>query len=402
MLTERQTSYEEEVTFDQDIASMLSKKLFGSFPLNPGNNISQKSDESNFVLNGVLTEIFFGSKWMEPPSLDNLMQKTQKYIFLKQIFFLKIVRDLIIPNGDILYFNDPILSSYQRSWPNKLPPLLNQLGLVPPIVKILIPLVPPSNPALAIDNFSSPLLRAVALCCLYDQLEPDVLDRIVKVLHDSYKDGYIPITDHFSFFITLIARFRVVRGDLAIESNEGRDTTFKALTDCVLIFVTNGVLYTLDSKPTRLSDSSLTTLSEFLPVYLIDIVNCIPEDKDKPSDLRLQPCFYYLVPCFFLFDRVGILSYEKLCGGNTRHRTRARKRSLRNDRTRVPFGRYIATEHPFRSVATQRPNACSARSLRNDRTPWLHSDRAWLHSDRASVPLGRYVATELEPSPVAT
>ena len=28
--------------------------------------------------------------------------------------------------------------------------------------------------------------------------------------------------------------------DLAIESNEGRDTTFKALTDCVLIFVTNG------------------------------------------------------------------------------------------------------------------------------------------------------------------
>ncbi|CDY07308.1 BnaC05g26700D [Brassica napus] len=376
MLTERQTSYEEEVTFDQDIASMLSKKLFGSFPLNPGNNISQKSDESNFVLNGVLTEIFFEKK---VSSQDNLMQKTQKYIFLKQIFFLKIVRDLIIPNGDILYFNDPILSSYQRSWPNKLPPLLNQLGLVPPIVKILIPLVPPSNPALAIDNFSSPLLRAVALCCLYDQLEPDVLDRIVKVLHDSYKDGYIPITDHFSFFITLIARFRVVRGDLAIESNEGRDTTFKALTDCVLIFVTNGVLYTLDSKPTRLSDSSLTTLSEFLPVYLIDIVNCIPEDKDKPSDLHLQPCFYYLVPCFFLFDRVGILSYEKLCGGNTRHRTRARKRSLRNDRTRVPFGRYIATEHPFRSVATQRPNACSARSLRNDRT---------------RVPLGRY-ATEL-------
>ena len=108
-------------------------------------------------------------------------------------------------------------------------------------MKILIPLVPPSNPALAIDNFSSPLLRAVALCCLCesftflckswwhhwlkrglyisdDQLEPDVLDRIVKVLHDSYKDGYIPITDHFSFFITLIARFRVVRGGSFLDS----------------------------------------------------------------------------------------------------------------------------------------------------------------------------------------
>ncbi|CAN6889701.1 unnamed protein product [Brassica oleracea var. botrytis] len=268
------------------------KSYLVPFPLNPGNSLSQKSDESNFVLNGVLTEIFFGN----------------------------------------------------------------------------------------------------------DQLEPDVLDRIVKVLHDSYKDGYIPITDHFSFFITLIARFRVVRGDLAIESNEGRDTTFKALTDCVLIFVMNGVLYTLDSKPTRLSESSLTTLSEFLPVYLIDIVNCIPEDKDKPSDLRLQPCFYYLIPCFFLFDRVGILSYEKLCGGNTRHRTRARKRSLRNDRTYVPLGRYSflrkalrrkheTSDKSSKKVATQRPNVCSARSL---------------HSDRASVPLGRYVTTELEPSPVTT
>ncbi|KAH0879250.1 hypothetical protein HID58_066644 [Brassica napus] len=252
MLTERQTSYEEEVTFDQDIASMLSKKLFGSFPLNPGNNISQKSDESNFVLNGVLTEIFFEKKI--PRSISEPIREKTLLAFMPFVQKLTLsldgdwrdnlmqvlVRDLIIPNGDILYFNDPILSSYQRSWPNKLPPLLNQLGLVPPIVKILIPLVPPSNPALAIDNFSSPLLRAVALCCLYDQLEPDVLDRIVKVLHDSYKDGYIPITDHFSFFITLIARFRVVRGDLAIESNEGRDTTFKALTDCVLIFVTNG------------------------------------------------------------------------------------------------------------------------------------------------------------------
>ncbi|KAF2591246.1 hypothetical protein F2Q70_00038823 [Brassica cretica] len=57
-----------------------------------------------------------------------------------------------------------------------------------------------------------------------------------------------------------------------------------------------------------------------------------------------------------------ILSYEKLCGGNTRHQTRARKRSLRSDRTRVPLGRYVATElEPKlgRYVATER----SFRSL---------------------------------------
>ncbi|KAF2573328.1 hypothetical protein F2Q70_00003099 [Brassica cretica] len=56
---------------------------------------------------------------------------------------------------------------------------------------------------------------------------------------------------------------------------------------------------------------------------------------------------------------VGILPYKKLCGGNTRHRTRARKGSLRSDRTRDPLDRYVATE--------------------------------------LEPKLGRYVATELEP-----
>ncbi|KAF3503689.1 hypothetical protein F2Q69_00042611 [Brassica cretica] len=53
-----------------------------------------------------------------------------------------------------------------------------------------------------------------------------------------------------------------------------------------------------------------------------------------------------------------------LCGGSTRHQTRARKGSLRSDRTRVPLGRnvatklepklgrYVATERPFCLVAT--------------------------------------------------
>ncbi|KAF3574699.1 hypothetical protein F2Q69_00059132 [Brassica cretica] len=59
-----------------------------------------------------------------------------------------------------------------------------------------------------------------------------------------------------------------------------------------------------------------------------------------------------------------------------RHQTRARKRSLRNDRTRVPLGRYVATEleGPSRSVAIR-----SAQPLR---------------SDQARAKLGCYVATE--------
>ncbi|KAF3486283.1 hypothetical protein F2Q69_00052397 [Brassica cretica] len=42
--------------------------------------------------------------------------------------------------------------------------------------------------------------------------------------------------------------------------------------------------------------------------------------------------------------------------------------------------------------ATQQPNACSARSLHSNRA---RAKAPSLRSDRASVPLGRYVATEL-------
>ncbi|KAF3543744.1 hypothetical protein DY000_02006534 [Brassica cretica] len=48
---------------------------------------------------------------------------------------------------------------------------------------------------------------------------------------------------------------------------------------------------------------------------------------------------------------------------------------------------------PKRNV-TQRQNTCSARSLRSDR---VRAKVRSLRSDRTSIPLGRYVATELEP-----
>ncbi|KAG7572879.1 hypothetical protein ISN44_As09g012200 [Arabidopsis suecica] len=138
-----------------------------------------------------------------------------------------------------------------------------------------------------------------------EQLKQAVLYRIVEILHTAYRDGYIQLTDHFSFFITLIARFKIVPAKTGIEFNEQRETTFKALTnllcsclsgmgDSSLVLqileksfveqiimkpaLDNGcgilrMICTLDSKPTRLSESSLTTLSVFLPGYLIDIVN---------------------------------------------------------------------------------------------------------------------------------
>ncbi|KAF2539643.1 hypothetical protein F2Q68_00021049 [Brassica cretica] len=52
-----------------------------------------------------------------------------------------------------------------------------------------------------------------------------------------------------------------------------------------------------------------------------------------------------------------------------------------------------SSDKSSRRIVTQRPNACSARSLRSDR---VRAKAQSLHSDQTPIPLGRYVATELE------
>ncbi|KAJ0266271.1 Ipi1_N domain-containing protein [Hirschfeldia incana] len=436
---------------DQNIAPILSKKLLGSFPLNPENNLSGKVDERYFILNSVLAEIFLEvSDWshlhtdlcnrflisrsngqrktipkpIHEKTLLALLPSVPKLILrmdsdwtenLLQAFTItfndckpespltlaciSVVRNVIIPNGDIHYLSasDPTVNNYKSAWVNKLPSLLNQLGDKHPsssqaVLKLLLDLgrvgclnASPTfeediikffNPCsqgegdvsggafarlpreaqdlalsflyyFSINNFSSPLLESIVSCCLYPQLEPAVLYRIVEVVHNAYRDGYIQITDHLSFLISLIARFKVVpeKGQLAMECNEQETYrgTLKALTDRVRSYLSkmgdgslvlqilekvlfeqinlkpgldNGcailrIICTLDSKPTSLSESSITTLSEYLPGYLIDIVKCIPEDKEN-SSLYNQTCLYYLVPCYFLFERSSKLTEEVL------------------------------------------------------------------------------------------
>ncbi|KAF8096474.1 hypothetical protein N665_0307s0005 [Sinapis alba] len=446
---------------DQEIAPLISKKLLGSFPLNPENNLSGKVDERYFILNSVLAEIFLEvSDWshlhtdlcnrflvfVENTLLDKisrsngqrktipkpihektllaLLPSVPKLILrmdsdwrenLLQAFTItfndckpespltlaciSVVKNVIIPNGDILDLSasDPTVKNYQSAWVNKLPSLLNQLGDKHPlssqaVLKLLLDLgrvgclnaaptfeediikffnpcrqgegdvsggafarLPREAQDLAlsflyyftIKNFSSPLLESLVSCCLYPQLEPDVLYRIVEVVHSAYRAGYIQITDHFSFLITLLARFKVVpeKGQIAMECNEQETCrgTLKALTDLVCSRLSdmgdgslvlqilekvlleqinlkpaldNGcailrIICTLDSKPTSLSESSIATLSGFLPGYLIDIVKCIPEDKEDPH-LYIQTCLYYLVPCYFLFERSSKLTEEVL------------------------------------------------------------------------------------------
>ncbi|KHG03996.1 Testis-expressed sequence 10 [Gossypium arboreum] len=182
------------------------------------------------------------------------------------------------------------------------------------------------------SNLSALFLKSVALCCLCPQLEPFVSFRILEVLHAAYKAGHIQIADHISFFMTLLSRFKVfpenidpVRESDVKVSNHG---AFKSLTSVLCSYLSQmgdssvvlqildkaiiglillqppldnacamlRVLIVLDSKPTRLSEQSIIALSNFLPGYLMDVVHCIPED-----DVRTWR--YYLLPCFFLFDR---------------------------------------------------------------------------------------------------
>ncbi|KAF3601132.1 hypothetical protein F2Q69_00035697 [Brassica cretica] len=53
-----------------------------------------------------------------------------------------------------------------------------------------------------------------------------------------------------------------------------------------------------------------------------------------------------------------------------------------------------SSDKSSRRIVTQRPNACSARSLRSDQ---VRAKAQSLRSDQTPIPLGCYVATELEP-----
>lgn len=188
------------------------------------------------------------------------------------------------------------------------------------------------------SNLDSPLLQSIASCCLCPDLEPFILFRSIEVLHSAYTAGHVKITDYISFIVTLLSRYKVFPENI-YPVNES-DTkirnrgTYKSVTTVVcsnlsqigdnsLVFqilekVALGqilikppldnacamlrVLVALDSKPTSLSEQSIITLSNFLSGYLIDVVHFIPEDHDK-ANVSIPTRRYYLLPCFFLFDR---------------------------------------------------------------------------------------------------
>ncbi|KAL2576601.1 hypothetical protein AAZV13_16G085400 [Glycine max] len=166
-----------------------------------------------------------------------------------------------------------------------------------------------------------PILKSIACCCLSADLDPYVLFRIIEVLHSAYRDGHIKIADYLSVFITLVLRFKVSPeiGSAGFKSDP-LCQTLKSMTTVLCSYMAQmgdnslvlqivekvvidqipqmpsldnscsllRMLVTVDSKPTRLSEQSIIILGQHLSEYLMDAVQCIPEDGDEQGTPSIQ------------------------------------------------------------------------------------------------------------------
>ncbi|KAL2318607.1 hypothetical protein Fmac_032483 [Flemingia macrophylla] len=186
------------------------------------------------------------------------------------------------------------------------------------------------------SHLDLPILKSLACCCLSADLDPYLLFRIIEILHSAYRDGHIINADFLSVFITLVLHFKVSPGSAGFK-DDPRCLTLKSLTTVLCSYMAQmgdnslvlqmiekvivdqipqkpsldnscsllRILVTVDSNPTRLSEQSIITLGHHLLDYMMDALLCVSEDGDEhgtPS-IRSSTKHYYLLPCFFLFDR---------------------------------------------------------------------------------------------------
>ncbi|XP_021771298.1 uncharacterized protein LOC110735415 isoform X1 [Chenopodium quinoa] len=180
------------------------------------------------------------------------------------------------------------------------------------------------------------LLASLALCCLSHSLEPSVLFRIIEVLHSSYNAGHIHVVDYISFLVTLLSQYEISEKTCSTILKEANLATFRSVTGRVCCFLSQmgdpsllfqiledvvldhisqklpihntcalmGMLITVDSRPTRLSEKSIIKLGDIMLSYMIDVALLfpVPEEEQKASS-NFYAWHDYLLPCFFLLDR---------------------------------------------------------------------------------------------------
>ncbi|XP_061338015.1 uncharacterized protein LOC133284896 [Gastrolobium bilobum] len=188
-----------------------------------------------------------------------------------------------------------------------------------------------------------PLLKSMACCCLSPDLDPHALFWTIDVLDSAYKAGHIKVTDFLNVFVTLVLRFEVspdvsfvgLKSDPRRQTlrsmttrlcsymvQMGNNSLVLQMTEEIIVqqivlkpFLDNNcsllrMIVALDSdsdfeskpKPSRLSEQSITFLGHHLLEYLMDAIQCVPEDGDKERTSS-SILLYYLEPCFLLFGR---------------------------------------------------------------------------------------------------
>ncbi|KAG9454764.1 hypothetical protein H6P81_007668 [Aristolochia fimbriata] len=191
------------------------------------------------------------------------------------------------------------------------------------------------------SSLDSLLLKSVAFCCLSPDLDPYMLFRIVEVVHSAYKAGHVQISDHISFLITLLARFKVITGEVSSISNRG---TYKALVNAacscfsqmgdgylvleILKKTTFSLLVPfqvpsymhlqlpldnmrsilrlmvlLSPEPKRFLEESIGILSYSLTGYLIGVASFLANKKSAGNSHGLQIFQYYMQPAVILLHR---------------------------------------------------------------------------------------------------
>ncbi|KAH6762130.1 hypothetical protein C2S52_019563 [Perilla frutescens var. hirtella] len=179
-------------------------------------------------------------------------------------------------------------------------------------------------------------LQSLVSCCLCDDLAPFFISRIIEVLQSAYRAGHIMVADYTSFHVTLLSQFRVYPEKVyPADNHDGKSNwkTFRHVTSVVcsclseigddnLVFqmlekiIVDQIcsdlpmdnkcafvrlLLTLDSKPSRLSDQSIVSLSHALSHYMISVLSNVQEDdQESTSTISVKRRQYYLLPSFYL------------------------------------------------------------------------------------------------------
>ncbi|XP_020253148.1 uncharacterized protein LOC109830320 isoform X2 [Asparagus officinalis] len=187
------------------------------------------------------------------------------------------------------------------------------------------------------SSLSSVFLQTLVSCCLCEDMEPLMLLRVIEVLHSAYRAGHVHISGYIGFLVTLVAH-KVFPDKFCITESYGKVSnrrTLKSLSGivcsclsqmgdsslvlkllCKNIFIEMSkkisvdnkyglirMIASLDTRPTRLSEENIGSLSNWLFIYLIEAASYMPTQigMDFHSD-EIHIFRHYVLPCIFLFN----------------------------------------------------------------------------------------------------